>query len=152
MIEKEGKLQVEITGAWWEDATIDNEDVSIAKLTIQDSEGNEDELALFMTDSIQQFGKYENQPQFIANLERLTEWGMTDGDPANIEDVKDTTITVFGKFKEKDGKSYYTFYPQDGAKIIEASTVADRIAKLRGRTAGMGGTPIEKADDTPDFP
>ena len=152
MIEKEGKLQVEITGAWWEDATIDNEDVSIAKLTIQDSEGNEDELALFMTDSIQQYGKYKNQPQFVANLERLTEWGMTDGDPNNLEDVKNTSITVFGKLKEKDGKSYYTFYPQDGGQIVEASTVADRIAKLRGRTAGMGGTPIEKADDTPDFP
>ena len=149
MIEKEGKMQVEITGAWWEEVETDEGTVDIAKLTFVDSHGDSDELSMWMSGKTEQRGKYKDQSQAVANLDRLEETGMTDGNPANIEGVKGKTICVFGKLKEKNDSSFYVFYFQDGSKMSKPSDVAERLKKLRGQTEAMAGTPVDdkKADN-----
>ena len=140
MIEKEGKMQVEITGAWKEVVETQEEgEVDIVKVQFKDAKDNEDELAMWLSGKLETRGKYKNKPQFEANLNRLKDAGMTDMDIDNLDNIKGAVITVFGK--EKDG--YYNFYWQDTNKIPSNQDVKNRLLKLRGRTEAMAGTPTD---------
>ena len=144
MIEKEGKMQVEITGAWWETISSDEKgDTDIAKITFKDANGDEDELSMWLSSDPENYGKYKGKAQFEANLDRLTKAGMTDGDPDNIGDIVGKAIAVFGKLKEKNDKTYYVFYWQDGAVQAKPSAVKDRVARLKKLRGSMAGTPTD---------
>ena len=150
MIEKEGKMQVEITGARWETIeTTDDGDVDIAKLTIKDAHDNTDEMSMWLSSKLERGGKYKDEAQYVAVLARLESAGMTDGDPANLEKVIGSSITI-SVFK-KEGDKYCKFYWQDGSagKPAEANSVAERLKKLRGQTEAMAGTPTD--DDNLPF-
>jgi hypothetical protein len=153
MIKNEGRMQVEITGAWWETVETKDGEVDIAKLTIKDTHDNTDEMSLWLSDRIERGGKYKDHPQYVAVIERLTEAGMTDGDPKNIGDIVGSEITISSVIP--DGKEYCSFYWQDGAKVADSNEVADRLKKMRGTTQAMAGTPVDAKpvkDDDDNLP
>ena len=149
MIEKEGKMQVEITGAWFEEVETEEGLVDIAKITFENSHGNSDELSMWMSSKTEQRGKYKDKSQAFANLDRLKNIGMTDGNPAKIENIVGESICVFGKLKEKEDRSFYVFYFQDGSKRSDPEDVIARLKRIKGETEAMAGTPVDdkKADN-----